>query len=83
MHVLRLSSCHTCASPQANQILGLAPGEIFVQRNVGNQAMHTDLNLMSCLEYAVKSLKVGATSPRGGASPHTGCACADVGCSSC
>jgi hypothetical protein len=43
---------------QANQILGLAPGEIFVQRNVGNQAMHTDLNLMSCLEYAVKSLKV-------------------------
>jgi len=45
-------------SPQANQILGLVPGEIFVQRNVGNQAMHTDLNLMSCLEYAVKALKV-------------------------
>lgn len=45
---------------QANQILGLAPGEIFVQRNVGNQAMHTDLNLMACLEYAVKSLKVCA-----------------------
>lgn len=42
----------------ANQILGLAPGEIFVQRNVGNQALHTDMNLMSCLEYAVKSLKV-------------------------
>ncbi|KAF6266235.1 carbonic anhydrase [Scenedesmus sp. NREL 46B-D3] len=42
----------------ANQILGMAPGEIFVQRNVGNQAMHTDLNLMACLEYAVKSLKV-------------------------
>ncbi|KAI8466903.1 MAG: carbonic anhydrase [Monoraphidium minutum] len=42
----------------ANQILGLAPGEIFVQRNVGNQALHTDLNVMSCLEYAVKSLKV-------------------------
>jgi hypothetical protein len=46
------------AAAQANQILGLAPGEIFVQRNVGNQAMHTDLNLMACLEYAVKSLKV-------------------------
>jgi carbonic anhydrase len=45
---------------QANQILGMAPGEIFVQRNVGNQAMHTDLNLMACLEYAVKSLKVCA-----------------------
>lgn len=42
----------------ANQILGLAPGEIFVQRNVGNQAMHTDMNLMSCLEYAVNVLKV-------------------------
>eukprot|EP00775_Hariotina_reticulata_P003943 gene3943-4197_t len=42
----------------ANQILGLQPGEVFVQRNVGNQAMHTDMNLMSCLEYAVKSLKV-------------------------
>jgi len=44
---------------QANQILGLAPGEIFVQRNVGNLALHTDMNLMACLEYAVKSLKVG------------------------
>lgn len=42
----------------ANQILGLAPGEIFVQRNVGNLALHTDMNLMACLEYAVKSLKV-------------------------
>ncbi|KAG2500833.1 hypothetical protein HYH03_001595 [Edaphochlamys debaryana] len=42
----------------ANQILGLAPGEVFVQRNVGNQATHTDLNCMSCLEYAVKELKV-------------------------
>ncbi|KAI8470378.1 MAG: carbonic anhydrase [Monoraphidium minutum] len=42
----------------ANQILGMAPGEIFVQRNVGNQAMHTDMNVMSCLEFAVRSLKV-------------------------
>ncbi|KAG2424503.1 hypothetical protein HYH02_015173 [Chlamydomonas schloesseri] len=42
----------------ANAILGLAPGEVFVQRNVGNQATHTDLNCMSCLEYAVKELKV-------------------------
>ncbi|PNH10200.1 Carbonic anhydrase 2 [Tetrabaena socialis] len=44
----------------ANAILGLAPGEVFVQRNVGNQATHTDLNCMSCLEYAVKELKVRA-----------------------
>ncbi|KAG2493205.1 hypothetical protein HYH03_008625 [Edaphochlamys debaryana] len=42
----------------ANAILGLDPGEVFVQRNVGNQATHTDLNGMSCLEYAVKELKV-------------------------
>lgn len=42
----------------ANQILGMAPGEVFVQRNVGNQALHTDLNSMSCLEYAVRTLKV-------------------------
>ncbi|KAG2429546.1 hypothetical protein HXX76_010781 [Chlamydomonas incerta] len=42
----------------ANQILGLQPGEVFVQRNVGNQATHTDLNCMSCLEYSVKELQV-------------------------
>lgn len=47
-------------NPQANQILGMAPGEVFVQRNVGNQALHTDMNVMSCLERAVKTLKVGA-----------------------
>lgn len=65
MHAVLTPACGThraglpvLHAPQANQILGLAPGEIFVQRNVGNQAMHTDLNLMACLEYAVKSLKV-------------------------
>eukprot|EP00775_Hariotina_reticulata_P003559 gene3559-3828_t len=42
----------------ANEILAMPPGAIFVQRNVGNQAMHTDMNLMACLEYAVMSLKV-------------------------
>ncbi|KIZ01292.1 carbonic anhydrase [Monoraphidium neglectum] len=36
----------------------MSPGEVFVQRNVGNQAMHTDMNCMSCLEYSIKSLKV-------------------------
>lgn len=41
-----------------NQILGLAPGEVFVQRNVGNLATHKDMNCMSCLEYAVTALKV-------------------------
>jgi carbonic anhydrase len=43
---------------QANQILGLAPGEVFVQRNIGNLATHKDLNCMTCLEYAVTVLKV-------------------------
>jgi len=43
---------------QANQILDLRPGEVFVQRNVGNLATHKDMNCMACLEYAVDSLKV-------------------------
>ena len=43
---------------QANQILGLRPGEVFVQRNVGNLATHKDMNCMTCLEYAVNALKV-------------------------
>lgn len=42
----------------ANTIVGLDPGEVFVQRNVGNQAMHTDLNCQACIEYAVTALKV-------------------------
>lgn len=42
----------------ANQILGLAPGEVFVQRNIGNLATHKDMNCMTCLEYAVTVLKV-------------------------
>lgn len=45
-------------SLQANQILGLRPGEVFVQRNVGNLATHKDMNCMTCLEYAVNALKV-------------------------
>lgn len=43
---------------QANQILGLAPGEVFVQRNVGNLATHKDFNCMTCLDYAINTLKV-------------------------
>jgi carbonic anhydrase len=43
---------------QANQILGLAPGEVFVHRCVGNLATHKDMNAMTCLEYAVDALKV-------------------------
>lgn len=42
----------------ANEITGTAPGEIFVQRNIANMVIHTDLNLLSVLEYAVVVLKV-------------------------
>ena len=38
--------------------MGLGPGEVFVQRNVGNLATHKDMNVMSCLEYGVEVLKV-------------------------
>jgi carbonic anhydrase len=40
----------------ANQITGLKPGEVFVHRNVGNVVVHTDLNCLSVLQYAVDVL---------------------------
>ena len=42
----------------ANQITGLAPGEVFVHRNVANLVVHTDLNCLSVLQFAVDLLKV-------------------------
>lgn len=42
----------------ANQIIGMAPGEIFVHRNVANVVVHTDLNCLSVIQYAVDQLKV-------------------------
>jgi carbonic anhydrase len=42
----------------ANEIVDLAPGELFVHRNVANLVVHTDLNCLSVLQYAVDVLKV-------------------------
>jgi carbonic anhydrase len=42
----------------ATDIVGLMPGEIFVHRNVGNVVVHTDLNCLSVIEYAVQVLRV-------------------------
>ena len=42
----------------ANQIVGLAPGDVFVHRNVANVVVHTDLNFLSVLQYAVDILGV-------------------------
>ncbi len=42
----------------ANQITGLEPGEVFVHRNVGNIVVHSDLNALSAIQFAVERLKV-------------------------
>src|SRR5947208_9903989 len=42
----------------ANQIVGLQPGELFVHRNVANIVVHTDLNCLSVMQFAVDILKV-------------------------
>ena len=53
----------------ATEICGLAPGEVFVHRNVANVVVHTDLNCLSALQYAVQVLQVAQVIVCG----HLGC----------
>ncbi|MCB0380999.1 MAG: carbonate dehydratase [Flavobacteriales bacterium] len=42
----------------ANELIGAKPGEVFVHRNIANMVIHTDMNMLSVLDYAVNVLKV-------------------------
>jgi carbonic anhydrase len=47
----------------ANAIVGLLPGELFVHRNIANVVVHTDLNCLSVLQFAIDLLKINSYVP--------------------
>lgn len=47
-----------CKRVPANEIVGMLPADLFVHRNVANVVLHTDLNCLSVIQYAVDVLKV-------------------------
>lgn len=42
----------------ANEVIGAEPGDVFVHRNIANMVIHTDMNMLSVLDYAVNILKI-------------------------